>query len=195
MGNVREDRGRLLVGGPFCGTLRRAGVTIDARGMTMKTLVIGLGNPILTDDGVGVHIARRVSALLDPDSGVDVIEASVGGLQLMEAMIGYERVVIIDAIMTPGGIPGAVYELGLDRLPGTLNTSSAHDTNLPTALAVGRRLGAPLPADENVHIIAVEAVDVLTFGENCTPPVAAAIPKATKLALSWLSSHSPVGLP
>ncbi|MCZ7542103.1 MAG: hydrogenase maturation protease [Anaerolineae bacterium] len=157
--------------------------------MDAKTLVIGLGNPILTDDAAGIKVARALRAGPLP-AGVDVAELSVGGLALMEAMVGYERAVLIDAIKTRGGAPGQVYTLALDDLPGTLNTASAHDVNLATALATGRRLGAPLPEDADIHIIAIEAEDVLTFGEQCTPAVEAAIPVAARRVLALLQSFA-----
>ena len=68
----------------------------------MKTLIVGLGNPILTDDGVGVKVAYAVEEALSPNipENLTVTEASVGGLRLMELMVGYDRVILIDAIMS-----------------------------------------------------------------------------------------------
>ncbi len=157
----------------------------------MKTLVIGLGNPILRDDGVGIHTAHAVRSALPPEACVDVIEASVGGLALMEAMIGYERVVIVDALWASQEETGRVFEFDVRSLPQTLNTASAHDVDLPTALRVGRRLGAALPSDENIWIVAVTAHDVLTFDEKPTPSVAAAIPEATQRVLRLLGYSVP----
>jgi hydrogenase maturation protease len=163
----------------------------------MKTLVIGLGNPILTDDGVGIYAAREVARTLPPDSGIDVIEAAVGGIALMEAMIGYERVILIDALWSPEDQTGQVVEFDAGDLPDTLNTASSHDADLPTALKVGRTLGAQLPADENIQIVAVTAHEVLTFGDLPTPPVLAAVPEAADCVLALLgcvpadSSQSP----
>jgi len=153
-----------------------------------KTLVIGLGNPILTDDGVGIQTARAVRAALPPGAGVDVREVSVGGLALMEAMIGYDRVILIDALMTPGSEPGTIRRLSLDELGHTLNTASSHDANLPTALSAGRRMGAALPADDAIAVIGIEAQETLTFGETCTPAVAAAIPAAVRMVLDSLGA-------
>lgn len=147
--------------------------------MVAKTLVIGLGNPILTDDAVGIRVVRMLQDAGLP-ADVDTLELSVGGLRLMESMIDYQHVVLVDAIMTRGGVPGTVYDLALDQLPGTLNTSSAHDTNLATALHAGRRLGAALPGDEHIKVVAIEVEDVLTFSEHCTPAVEAAIPAAVR---------------
>lgn len=156
----------------------------------MRTLVIGLGNPILTDDGVGVKVAYAVRDALasNVQNGVTVTEASVGGLRLMEMMEGYERVILVDAIQTPEGQPGTIWRLTLDDIVSavpTQHSASAHDMNLPTAMEMGRRLGLALP--ERVEIFAIEAEDVVTFGETCTPDVAAAIPVVTELVLQALA--------
>lgn len=158
---------------------------------SMKTLVIGLGNPILTDDGVGVKVAYAVRERLASDrrDDVTVTEASVGGLGLMEMMVGHKRVILVDAIQTPGGKLGTIHRLTLDDIAGTLPTqhsASTHDMNLPTALEMGRQLGLMLP--ETVEIFAVEAEDVVTFGEICTPAVATAIPVVTEMVLQALAT-------
>lgn len=155
----------------------------------MRTLVIGLGNPILTDDGAGIYAARVVERVLPPDAKIDVTELAVGGLGLMEAMIGYERVVLIDAFWQPGGEPGQIVEFDAGHLPDTLNTASAHDVNLPTALRIGRRLGASLPSNEHIQIIGIQAREVLTFGDVPTPKVEAAIPEAAARVLQLLDTE------
>ncbi len=152
----------------------------------MKSLVIGLGNPILTDDGVGIYAARMLACALPPGSDVDVVELAVGGLGLMEAMTGYDRVILIDAVYSPDGQPGRIVQFDAGHLPDTLNSASAHDADLPTALRVGRSLGAPLPADDGIQIVAVQAHDVLTFGQVPTPPVAAALPEVVMRVLGLL---------
>ncbi len=156
----------------------------------MKTLVIGLGNPILTDDGVGVLVARAVERSLAAEPGggsVDVTEASVGGLRLMELMAGYERVILIDAWMAGGDRPGSVHRWTLDdlrRVSPSQHLASAHDTTLPTALEAGRRLGVSLPAD--VVIFAITTQDVVNFGDRPTPAVAAAVPLAAAAIVAEL---------
>jgi len=160
----------------------------------MKTLVVGLGNPILTDDGVGVKVAYAVRDALASAGlpGVTVTEASVGGLHLMEMMAGYDRVILVDAIQTQTGQSGAVYSLTLGDVAAatpTQHSASAHDMNLPTALEMGRRLGLALP--DTVEIFAIEVEDVVTFGESCTRAVNAAIPVATELVLRSLAEGPP----
>jgi len=160
-----------------------------------KTLIVGLGNPILCDDGVGWLIAARVRQALSEQtkhgsppavSSIDVMEVSVGGLSLAEMLVGYERAIIVDAIMTGKMAPGSVCRLRVRDLPGTLNTASAHDTNLVTALQALRRHGAVLPPDELIDVVAIEVKDVWTFSETCTPEVLAAVDKAVTLVLELI---------
>lgn len=152
----------------------------------MKTLVIGLGNPILTDDGAGIYAARLLECMLPPQAEVDVVELAVGGLQLMEAMVGYQRVILLDAVWAPDGQAGRIVQFDAGHLPETLNSASTHDVDLPTALMIGRRLGADLPTDDRIQIVAVQAREVLTFGQAPTPAVAAALPEVARRVLALL---------
>lgn len=142
----------------------------------MKTLVLGLGNPVLTDDGVGWHVTRALRARRNLEADLQIEECCRGGLALMERMIGYDRVVVVDA-MRLGVLPGSVRRLGVADLP-TQHSASTHDVSLQTALAVGRAAGADLPADHRVLLVGIEADDTETFGETCTPLVAAAVEQA-----------------
>ena len=150
-----------------------------------KTLVIGLGNPIVSDDSVGLRVAERLKTILSNRDDVDVTEDYCGGLRLMERMIGYDRAIVIDAICT-GAEPGTVHRL----TPGPVSTqrsASAHDVNLPTALAFGREVGAHLPANDDIRLIGIEAADVANVSDQCTPAVEAAIPRAVDTAIQMLS--------
>ena len=151
-----------------------------------KTLVIGLGNPIVSDDSVGLRVVQRLKAILANRDDVDVTEDYWGGLRLMERMIGYDRAIVIDAICT-GAEPGTVHRL----TPGSVSTqrsASAHDVNLPTALAFGRGVGAHLPANDDISLIGIEAADLANVGDRCTPAVEAAIPRAVDVAIQTLNS-------
>jgi hydrogenase maturation protease len=151
----------------------------------LKTLVLGLGNPILTDDGIGIHVVRELMARPLPNN-VICNEASLGGLRLLEVITGYERVIIVDAIQTPDGKPGDIYRLRADDLRASLHAGSTHDLSFAGALRLGRSMGMALPNDENIIIFAIEVVDVLTFGEECTPEVVSAIPRAVEAVLAEL---------
>ncbi len=153
----------------------------------MKTLVLGLGNPILTDDGVGIHVVRKAAtACQQPD--VSFAEAAVGGLRLLELIAGYDRLILVDAIQTPDGRPGQIYRLAIGDLRAPRHAGSTHDLSFREAIAWGRQMGLALPADEAISIIAIEAEDVLSFGETLTPAVASAVPIAMKRLLEELQN-------
>lgn len=161
----------------------------------MKTLVLGLGNPILGDDGVGWVVADNIRAVLsDPKSGiadpqaVEVDTASLGGLSLMERLTGAERVILVDAIFTSRKPVGTVSKFTLSELPDLSagHSASAHDTSLRNALNVGRSMDVPLPEDENVFIVAIEAKNVYDFSQELSPAVAEAVPQAVQAVLDLI---------
>ncbi len=150
----------------------------------MKTLLLGLGNPLMRDDSVGLKVAQLLRSLLVDQPDVLVDEDYWGGLRLMERMIGFDHVIVVDAIRT-GAEPGTIHKLGLDDVP-TQRSTSAHDVNLSTALAVGREAGADLPSDEHILLIGIEAADVQTFDEELSVEVEKAVPSAVETVLSAL---------
>jgi hydrogenase maturation protease len=152
-------------------------------------LVLGLGNPILGDDGVGWKVATEVAARIPASpQGADVEFASVGGLGLMERMLGYEHVILVDSIQTGTSPEGAVCVFKLEDLPSPDlgHSASAHDASLATALQAARQLDANVP--ERVDIVAVETRASFEFTEKLSPPVAAAVPSATRKVLEFLTS-------
>ncbi len=149
----------------------------------MKTLILGLGNPILSDDGVGIHVARALENLDLP--GVTVMEGSIAGLDFLDVLVGYERVIIADAIQTRGGKAGQIYRLKLEAFTVTRHAANPHDVNLATALELGKQLGLALPDD--IIIFGIEVEDVITFSEDCAPAVKAAIPLCVDMIVSELT--------
>jgi hydrogenase maturation protease len=162
----------------------------------MKTLIIGLGNPILGDDGVGWVVAEQVrSVLLNPQSAIhnpqsiEVDCASLGGLSLMERLSGSERVILVDAIFTGTQPVGTVSRFSLTALPDLSagHSASAHDTSLQNALQVGRDMHILLPKNEDVTIISIEAEAVYDFSQELSPSIAAAVPVALKKVLDMIT--------
>ncbi len=151
----------------------------------MKTLILGMGNTILCDDGIGIYVVQAAAERCQRDD-VDFVEASVGGMRLLDVMAGYERIIMVDAIQTPDGKPGDLYCLHPNDVRASMHSGSTHDLSLPGALALGRGMGMVLPTDEDFVIIAIEVEEVLTFGEECTPTVEASIPRAVEAVLEEL---------
>jgi hydrogenase maturation protease len=154
----------------------------------MKTLVIGLGNPILGDDGVGWRVAEEVAKLTSGRPGLQVDCFALGGLSLMEQMTGYGRAILVDSIHTRTKPIGTVSVFPMTDLPDPTSghTTAAHDTSLRNALSIGRSMNIPLPEDKDVMVVAIEAEAVYDFSEQLTPPVEAAVPLAVEAVLNLL---------
>jgi len=149
----------------------------------MKTLVLGVGNPILCDDAAGIKAARGVSKQLN-NPKVSVAETSAAGLSLLESIVGYDRVIIIDTIQTRGGRAGQVYRMEPEDFSSAKHFSSPHQINLFTALELGKMLNLAMP--KKVTIFAIEAKDITSFSERCTPEVERAIPEVVRTVLEEL---------
>ncbi len=149
----------------------------------MKTLVLGLGNPILSDDSVGFRVIQGLKAKFSRP-GLTLMESSASGLGLLDLITGYEKVIILDAIKTESGRAGKIYRLNAENLSDTRHLTSPHDINLATALELGKKLGIALP--HQIIIFAIEVVDVTTFSEKCTPEVVKAIPLAVSMVAKEL---------
>ncbi len=160
----------------------------------MKTIIIGMGNPLLTDDGVGIKVVRKLRDRLKRNLNVDVTELYTGGLELMETMIGYEKAIIVDALISGINKPGTISsfffdeeETGCHAVSRSEYAYSTHNTTFSAALKVGKLLRFPLPSE--VKIWAVEANDVETFSEELTEPVAHAHTRVIDEILCYLEKQ------
>lgn len=147
----------------------------------MKTLILGLGNPIRGDDGVGIRIAEKLKKQIK-DENVEVKEASIGGLGILGLIQGYDRVIVIDSIQTKNGRPGQIHKLKPSDLGSSIYTSWPHEINFTTTLSLGRKLKIQMP--KVIDIYAVEIKKNITFAEECTPEISQAIPEVVHQILS-----------
>jgi len=161
----------------------------------MKTIVVGLGNPILGDDGVGWKVVDEIQRCLTsppapllPGEGsqVDVEYLSLGGIGLMEHLIGYDCAILIDSFISQEEDVGSILIRRLNDLPNysAFHITSAHDTSLQNAIELGRSVGAHLP--EEVTVIGIAIQCIYDFGEELSPSVAEAVPEAAHIALNLL---------
>lgn len=151
----------------------------------MRTMVLGLGNPILADDGVGIRVAQEIGEKLS-DPQITIAETSEAGLSLLDSIAGYDRVIIIDAIQTDGGKAGRTYRMEPEDFCSVKHLSSPHQMNLITALELGKMLDLAMP--QEITVFAVEAKDVTSFSEKCTPEVERAIPGVVNMVLQELNA-------
>ncbi len=167
---------------------------IGAATKPMKTRIIGLGNSILTDDGVGIYTAREVSRRLSASGlrdSVDIVESEVAGFALMELMAGWDRVILIDSVQFEGLESGKVIRIAPEDLHTSLRLRSVHDIDLPTALELARRMGIPMP--RSLTIFGIQAEDWLTLGESLTDAAERGMKTAADLVLSELDREGVMG--
>ncbi len=150
----------------------------------MKTRVIGFGNSILRDDGVGIHTAREIARRVGP--GVDVVESEVAGFALMELMAGWDRVILVDSVQFEGVEPGTVLKLKPEDLHTSLRLRSVHDIDFPTALELGRRMGLLMPSE--ILVFAIQIAEAHTFGETMTAAATAGMSKAVSQILDEIGA-------
>jgi hydrogenase maturation protease len=162
----------------------------------MKTIVVGLGNPILGDDGVGWRVAEEVRQQLtsppvpllsgEGKQQIDVECLSLGGLSLMEHLVGYDRAILIDAFASDEDA-GTIQVLNLSDMPNysAFHISSAHDASLQSALEIGRSLGAHLPDD--ITVVGIASRRIYDFSEELSAPVADAITQVVKIVVNLLN--------
>ena len=131
-----------------------------------RILVLGVGNEILTDDGIGPRLVDEMKSFLGSDY-YDFEKINLGGLEVLEFIKDYREVIIFDAIKTKDGRPGEVYLLTPDDFTETCHLSNFHDVSFLTALKLGEKLDMQLP--EIIIIIAVEIVEDTVFGSSLSP--------------------------
>jgi hydrogenase maturation protease len=148
-------------------------------------LVLGLGNDILRDDAIGLRVVRELRDQLPPDSDADVLETSEMGLALLDLVVGYRELFIVDAVQTGRAEPGHLHEFAGDALQ-RLPRISPHVLGVGEMLAAGRELGLAMP--ERVRIFAVEVADPFTLDTELTPALQAALPRVTQRVIEVLRS-------
>ena len=146
----------------------------------MKTLILGLGNELYGDDGVGIHVVRKLRHDFEEIKeetqwleNVEFEECSLSGLALLDVIIGYDILIIIDTIKKSDPSTGKVHlleEKDLRHIPGP----SPHYVSIPQTLEIGKKLGLKVP--KKIKIIAVEAKNIYNLGEGLTEEMTKVIP-------------------
>ncbi|HVP99977.1 MAG TPA: hydrogenase maturation protease [Candidatus Thermoplasmatota archaeon] len=150
----------------------------------MKTIVLGVGNPILRDDGVGIHVIDELRKRDLTKSSVTLDTAFTGGLNILDMIRGYDKVIMVDAITEEQGTPGEVKRF-LIRNATSLHSANPHDVSLAEAITLANNLGETgLPKE--IILVGIVIRPSYDFGENLSAKVRSAIPTAVQVVLSEL---------
>jgi len=153
----------------------------------MKILIVGLGNPILSDDAIGLHVVRKISrdihsSPLSKEHQIDIIEEAVNSLELVERFIGYDKVVVVDSLKTNKLAVGEIAKLTPKSFEkkNTRNVSNPHDIDFYSAIKVLKEIfGKEVTKD--ITIYGIEVRNIHEFGERLSPELTEKIEMYAKL--------------
>ncbi len=134
----------------------------------IPVLILGIGNEILTDDGIGPKLVHELEKTLGPGN-LKYVTSATGGMDVIDLMAGYNKAIIIDGIRTREGMPGSVYRYTPRDFRETLHLSSFHDVSFLTALELAEKINLKMP--RQIHIIAIEIVEDITFSNDFSPQI------------------------
>ena len=152
-----------------------------------RTVILGLGNPIVSDDAVGLHVVEAVRRLIGEPlpAHLEIRESQRAGFELVELLSGFDRAILVDCLELLDPVPGRVRRLFLEDVSGSVRLVGVHEVTVGHAFNLGRLAGVPMP--EEVEIYAVEGLDMRTIAEQLTPAVAEVVePLAREIASSIL---------
>jgi hydrogenase maturation protease len=138
-------------------------------GKENRILILGLGNPILSDDGVGLLLTEKLEGKF---SGVDTASLTLAGMELLDILAGYDHVFLIDAATGTGGEPGELKEISDGK--GALHLFTSHGANFFDLLKLGRDMGLKMP--EPAAVFGIEIGNATDFGTVLSPALLLALP-------------------
>ena len=148
------------------------------------TLVLGLGNDILGDDAVGLRIARELQRLLPPEGNAEAVESAEMGLSLLDLIVGYQKLVLVDSVKSGRAPVGTIHDLPVNDLE-ILPLMAPHFFGIGEILSLGRQLALPMP--RKVRVCAIEVEDPFTVRDTMTPALEAAFPRLVEAILKTVA--------
>ncbi|MFH1413257.1 MAG: hydrogenase maturation protease [Candidatus Omnitrophota bacterium] len=143
-----------------------------------NTLILGIGNTIRLDDRVGIEVVRRLAEKITLED-THIKESSEAGFNLLDLILGYQKLIIVDSIQTKDGKSGDIYRLTKSDFTFSLDPCFSHNSGLARVFAWAERAKLPVPKDIIFYAIEIKKCDI--FGEGLTREVEMAIPELIKL--------------
>ena len=163
----------------------------------MKILIVGLGNPILSDDAIGLYVVREIKDVLKSSDinqkhRIDIIEESVNSLELVEKFLGYDKVVIVDSLKTNKLPVGEIAKLTPKSFEkaNTRNISNPHDVDFYSAIRVLKEVfKKDVPSD--ITIYGIEVRNIHEFGEKLSPELSNKVNDYARLIVEDITKSLP----
>lgn len=157
-----------------------------------RALLLGVGNEFLSDDAVGLRVVREARPRLSGLPNLEISEVSEMGLSLLDSIVGFDRLIVVDAIQTGHASPGCLHELEGVQFKA-LSTRAPHRLGLGEVLALGKRLGLAVP--NRVSVLAIEVEDPFTVGTDLSLAVRQRLPRLVEEVIrriTYLITMNPV---
>jgi len=155
----------------------------------MKTIILGVGNQILGDDGVGIHVVKELKKYLKNNSNVTIDEAITGGMNLLDLLLGYDKAIIVDAVKSEDAKNGEVKKIPLGDF-STMHSCNPHDVSLTQAIEMAKRMGETrIPKEILVIGIMIKKLPC-EFKEKLSREISSAVPKAVEMTLDELKNEN-----
>jgi len=149
----------------------------------MKTLILGIGNLLMGDEGVGIHVLRHLEAQADLPSA-DLVDGGTGGFHLLEYFEKYERIILIDA--AADGAPSGTVRVIQPRYASDYPTSlAAHDIGLKDLIESAQLLGH----SPQVVLVTVSIGGLGAMSLELSDDVRVSVPRAAQDVIDWLEKH------
>jgi len=152
----------------------------------MKTIILGVGNQILGDDGVGVHISNELKKYIK-NPNVTIDEAVTGGMNLLDLILGYDKAIILDAVKSEKDKHGIVQRIPINDFKA-MHSCNPHDVSLIEAIEIAKKMGENRIPKEIIIIGVMMKHISLEFNDKLSKKIAAAIPIAVKMTLDEIKN-------
>lgn len=153
----------------------------------MKTIILGIGNPMLGDDGVGVHVVNEIKKRIQ-NPHITIDEAITGGMNLLDLILGYDKAIIIDAVKSEDTHHGEVKRIVLSEF-NTMHSCNPHDASLIEAIEMAEKMGETRIPQEIVIIGIMMKKVPCEFSEQLSQEIAASVPSAVQLTLNEIKNN------
>lgn len=155
---------------------------MGTRNKTKPVLVLGIGNILMRDEGIGVHVVNRMLEAGGLPSGVEVIDGGTAGFDLIPLMKDRKKIIIVDALSMDDA-PGTIYRFRPDDVDSPQRGYSLHEVNILEVIRTLKMMG-DVP---EIEIIGVVAEDISTLEISLSDAVMGAVPKAVSAVMDALS--------
>lgn len=165
--------------------------TLNAGPETGRIIVLGVGNILLRDEGVGVRVIERLQESYSFPDNVELMDGATAGLDLLPFMEGASRVIIVDTVKTSEP-PGSIFRFTPDDIDRKVPyKTSLHQIGMVEVFAIAEALGKKMEA----VIIGIQPEDMDSWGLELTPTIEAKIPELMEQVIKELDALGITAIP